>query len=405
MAAAAEKGRAKKRRQPNRPAAARREQYARAQARVAQTLVKSFLALNHRGCRRSKIGDVLLRLLTEDSNGDEEDSSLSATAGMPWQWQWPQADETSATASQPWEWHWPLAAVHWPQPTWPRQPVQPESPLEPAQPASAGSTPSALETAQAAKGEAEARAKSAAPASPGVPRTDSQQPASLELEQSLAKSDRSSSTKAVSATEGEAEARASAAPASPGGPRTDSQQPASLVPEHASTKTDPGKQVGPLDSFHSQGLDNTEEATVEAALASPTGQEDLSASSKTVLPQAAQMPLARTLASGLVGSFQASLVAEAPEQHPLDGALSAALAAAEDIDLQLEKAKKALVHLVERSLEPTFRPKPGLYECLEREVETLTALSLRKRQEHLLLLQVRAETPGGSAAQHNRQDD
>lgn len=357
------------------------------------------MALSHSGCQRTKLGESLLRHLSSEDQahgGEDEDYSLYA-ASQPWQWQWPQAEETSATASQPWEWHWPLAEVHWSQPTWPRQPVQPESPLEPAPPPSVGSTASAWETAQAAQGEAEARAKSAAPASPGVPRTDSQQPVSLVLEQSLeAKSDRSSSTKTVPAAEGEAEARASAAPASPGRPRTDSQQPASLVPEQSlgaksdrssSTKTDPGRQVEPLDSFHSQGLDNTEEAAVEVALASPTGQEDLSASSETVLPQAAQMPLASE-------SFLASLVTEAPVQHPLDGAVSAALAAAEDTDLQLEKARKALVHFVKRSLEPTFRPKPGLCECLEREVVTLTSLSHRKRQEHQLLQRLRAETPG-----------
>ena len=112
-AAAARDGRAHRRR-PNRPANARREQYARAHARVAQTLVKDLLALNHRGCRRSKLGDVLLRLLSEDSHGDKEDSNISASASPPWQWQWPQA------------------ADFWMQPTWHWQVHQPQSPLEPA---------------------------------------------------------------------------------------------------------------------------------------------------------------------------------------------------------------------------------------------------------------------------------
>ena len=93
----------------------------------------------------------------------------------------------------------------------------------------------------------------------------------------------------------------------------------------SSTTCVPDYKFGRQDSC--QGLENTEEAQAEAALAQPSGQEDLSASSQatTVLPQAAQKPLASTLASGLVGeSSQAALETEAAAQHPLDGALSAA---------------------------------------------------------------------------------
>jgi len=97
---------AKKRKRPNRSAAERREQYDRAHAKVAQTLTKGLTALDHHGCRRTKLGDALLLLLsTQDAQADHgaEDSSLYA-ASQPW---WP------------WQWHWPQADVPWPEePIW-----------------------------------------------------------------------------------------------------------------------------------------------------------------------------------------------------------------------------------------------------------------------------------------------
>jgi len=63
------------------------------------------MALDHRGCRRTKLGDVLLLLLsTQAAQADHgaEDSSLYA-ASQPW----------------PWQWHWPQADVPWPEePIW-----------------------------------------------------------------------------------------------------------------------------------------------------------------------------------------------------------------------------------------------------------------------------------------------
>jgi len=43
----------------NRPAAARRQQYARANAKVTQVLLNNFHALQHRGCQPSKLGHAL----------------------------------------------------------------------------------------------------------------------------------------------------------------------------------------------------------------------------------------------------------------------------------------------------------------------------------------------------------
>ena len=349
-----------RRRRPNRPATERREQYARAQARVTQTLVKSFMALNHRGCRRSKIGDVLLRLLAEDSNGDEEDSRLSASASPPWQWQWPQAEETFATASQPWQWQWHQAEVHWPQPTWPWQPAQPEvattwhtvqSPLEPALAASSSAASSSAKAAE----EAEARAASAAPATAAVHRTALHRPASLVLEQlPEAQSDCSfSSTTSVT------------------------------------------------DHLHSQSLDNTEKAKGETALTPPSGQEDLSVSAKTVLPlQAAQKPLASTLASGLVGeSSQAALETEATTAAPtLDERLSAAAAAADLTARQAEGSAKLLASY--RRLAPP-NPLPGYDLLLKGQEENFQALVRRRDNELHALQQLRAESQAGTTEQFN----
>ena len=156
-AAAAHDGRAHRRKRPNRPASERREQYARARARVSQTLVKDLLALNHRGCRRSKFGDALLRLLSEESHGDNEDFNFDASAGPPWQWQWPQAAE------------------FWMQPSWQWQVHQPQSPLEPAEAAR-----------RAAHGTAFAEEEASATLVTTGPH---QSPASLVLEQSPVRSD------------------------------------------------------------------------------------------------------------------------------------------------------------------------------------------------------------------------
>ena len=109
---ATDAGRAKKRKRPNRSAADRREQYDRAHARVAQTLVKGFLALNHRGCRRTKLGDALpLLLSTQPADHGAEDSKLYAST-QPWQWQW-----------------WPQAYEPWPQGPWHPEQVPLEVPV------------------------------------------------------------------------------------------------------------------------------------------------------------------------------------------------------------------------------------------------------------------------------------
>jgi len=87
---------AKKRKRPNRSAAERREQYDRAHAKVAQTLIKGLMALEHRGCRRTKLGDALLLLLStqqaQADHGAEDPMLYAVSQPWPWQWQWPQAD-------------------------------------------------------------------------------------------------------------------------------------------------------------------------------------------------------------------------------------------------------------------------------------------------------------------------
>ena len=216
---------------------------------------------------------------------------------------------------------------------------------------------------------------------------------------------------------GEAEAReASAAPAPAVVHRTALQRPASLVLEKSpdaqsdgsfsSTTFVPDYKFGRQDSCHSQGLDNTEEAKVEAALAQPSGQEDLSAStkSKTVLPlQAAQKPLASTLAFGLVGeSSQAALETEAAAAAPtLDEKLSAASAKAEDTTRQVERAEATLAQNRKLSLErPDLfsRFPPGYLNLLETQLELLA--SRRDRELHELQ-ELRAERQAGSTEQLN----
>jgi len=83
--------------------------------------------------------------------------------------------------------------------------------------------------------------------------------------------------------------------------------------------------------------------------------------------------------------------------------MSAALAAAEDIDVQLEKAKKALLHQVTRSLDPTYQPPQGLCERLGEEVQALTAQSRRKRDDLQALQQLRERMD--RLAREARQDD
>ena len=116
-------GGARKRKRPNRPAAQRREQYERAHAKVAQTLIKGLTALNHRGCQRTKLGDALLVLLSTKQQADhgEEDMPLYA-ASQPW----------------PWQWQWPQAYVPWPdEPAWHTEQVPLEVPFS----ANSNSTP------------------------------------------------------------------------------------------------------------------------------------------------------------------------------------------------------------------------------------------------------------------------
>lgn len=50
-------------RRPNRSAASRRQQYARAHARVIQTLLRDFAALQHRGCQPTALGQALVTIL------------------------------------------------------------------------------------------------------------------------------------------------------------------------------------------------------------------------------------------------------------------------------------------------------------------------------------------------------
>ena len=128
---------AKKGKRPNRSAAARRDQYDRAHARVAQTLIKSFVALDHRGCRRTKLGNALLLLLSTQQPADHGAENSMLYAG-----------------SQPWEWqYWPQAEAPWPRgPEW--CPVQEQVPLVPV-PVQANCTPSAAAPNRRALGPAE----------------------------------------------------------------------------------------------------------------------------------------------------------------------------------------------------------------------------------------------------------
>lgn len=114
---------AKKGKRPNRSAAARRDQYDRAHARVAQTLIKGFVALDHCGCRRTKLGNALLLLLSTQQPADHGAENSMLYAG-----------------SQPWQ-YWPQAEAPWPQ--GPECcPVQEQVPLVPV-PVQANCTPSA----------------------------------------------------------------------------------------------------------------------------------------------------------------------------------------------------------------------------------------------------------------------
>jgi hypothetical protein len=65
-------------RRPPRSSGARRAQDARAQARCVQRLVAGFLALDHRGCRPTRLGAALAAALTfDDAPFDEEDAKMS----------------------------------------------------------------------------------------------------------------------------------------------------------------------------------------------------------------------------------------------------------------------------------------------------------------------------------------
>lgn len=107
------------RKRQNRSAAGRRQQYDRAHARVVQTLIKGFTALDHRGCRRTKLGDSLFLLLSAHADHGADHSMLYADSHMPEEWQW-----------------WPQPEAPWPQwPQWPppQQQQEPESLAEPFQ--------------------------------------------------------------------------------------------------------------------------------------------------------------------------------------------------------------------------------------------------------------------------------
>lgn len=54
-----------KTRRPNRPARSRRQQYRRSQARNVQELLRVMVSLDHRGCRRSQLGESLFKVLQE----------------------------------------------------------------------------------------------------------------------------------------------------------------------------------------------------------------------------------------------------------------------------------------------------------------------------------------------------
>jgi len=323
MAAACD-GKANFSKRPDRSARARREQYARAHARVAQTLVKGLMALNHRGCRRSKIGDALLRLLSED--GESEDS-LPATASQPWQWQWPQAEESLLQPTCQWQ------HVYQPDAFW----HSIHSPLGPA--CSAEVSSAACGKATAAE---EARAASAAPPAVDVHRTALLKPVSKVPEQSPgAQSDGSSSTTC------------------------------------AHHKRD-------RHSSRSQSLDNTEEAPVEVALAQQPGQ-DLSAKSQTAkVLSATQKPLASTHTPGVGESSQASLESQASDTPSLE--LDDPVAREVKL-LERHRQVSAAVHYLETLLAElgSQRHKPthsaALRELYEKHFQQATKQLVDKKEE------------------------
>ena len=53
----------KRKKRPNRTAAARRQQYARAKARTVQSMLRCFQSLEHRGCDRTKLGAAMYAAL------------------------------------------------------------------------------------------------------------------------------------------------------------------------------------------------------------------------------------------------------------------------------------------------------------------------------------------------------
>jgi len=229
--------------------------------------MKDLLALDHRGCRRSKLGNALLRLLSEDSHGEKEDSNISAYASQPWQWQWPQA------------------ADFWMQPMWQWQVHQTQSPLEPATARSAAHGTNAAEAeASAARRSPDAvsqdpRLRAGSFQASLVQQDDGPQPrlASLVLERSPdARSDSS----------------------------------------YSSTTFVPDGRFGRSDSLHSQALNTEEAGEVNADPARSSGQANLSDDAKAkVLPQPAQQPLASS--PGEAGESSQVQVQEAPLQHLL----------------------------------------------------------------------------------------
>ena len=74
-----EKYKPRKSRRPNRSAAARRQQAARAEARSTSRMLRAFDALYHRGCANSRLGAALQRSLAADG-GDQEDKGMDKKA-------------------------------------------------------------------------------------------------------------------------------------------------------------------------------------------------------------------------------------------------------------------------------------------------------------------------------------
>ena len=79
----------------NRTAAARRQQYARANAKVTQVLLRNFQALQHRGCQTSKLGHALIAALSHNEELAFTPSDDPAVIS------WATAAEPEVTPSKP----------------------------------------------------------------------------------------------------------------------------------------------------------------------------------------------------------------------------------------------------------------------------------------------------------------